>query len=133
PRERLGQLARGRLLAGHDHSRRSGSCILSSHTRAAALAGSPDARRPYSGAVAVRLVCFDIGETLVDETEVWGSWADSLAISRLTFFAALGAVIERGGHHLEVFGMLRPGFDVTAALEAAALDDEGRGQVGVSE
>jgi HAD superfamily hydrolase (TIGR01549 family) len=63
------------------------------------------------------MVCFDIGETLVDETEVWGSWADRLAMPRLTFFAALGAVIERGGGHLEVFDVVAPGFDVRAALD----------------
>ncbi len=67
--------------------------------------------------MAIRMVCFDVGETLVDETEVWGSWADRLGIPRLTFFAALGSVIDRGGHHLEVFDIVAPGFDVRAALD----------------
>jgi HAD superfamily hydrolase (TIGR01549 family) len=40
-------------------------------------------------------VFFDVGETLVDETEVWGGWADWLGVPRLTLSAALGAVIER--------------------------------------
>ncbi len=39
---------------------------------------------------------------------------------RLTFLAALGAVIARGGHHREVFELFRPGLDVTAAREARA-------------
>jgi HAD superfamily hydrolase (TIGR01662 family) len=77
------------------------------------------------------MVCFDVGETLVDETEVWGSWADRLHVPRLTFFAALGAVIERGRDHLEVFEAVRPGFDLDAALEAAEHDPDGPGRFGV--
>jgi FMN phosphatase YigB (HAD superfamily) len=84
-------------------------------------------------APAVQMVCFDIGETLVDETEVWGSWADRLEVPRLTFFATLGAVIERGGDHLEVFEAVRPGFPLTAALDAAAHDPDGPGRFGVQD
>jgi len=79
------------------------------------------------------MICFDVGETLVDETEVWGSWADRLAVPRLTFFAALGAVIERGGDHLEVFEAIRPGFDLAGALEAAERDPDGPGRFGVED
>ena len=86
-----------------------------------------------STAVTVRMICFDVGETLVDETEVWGSWADRLGVPRLTFFAALGAVIERGGDHLEVFEAVRPGFDLAAALEAADHDPDGPGRFGVAD
>jgi HAD superfamily hydrolase (TIGR01662 family) len=50
-----------------------------------------------------RWVCLDVGETLIDETRVWSIWADTLAIPRLTFMAALGAVIARGGEHRDVF------------------------------
>jgi HAD superfamily hydrolase (TIGR01549 family) len=52
-----------------------------------------------------RWVCLDVGETLIDETRVWSTWADELGIPRLTFMAALGAVIERGGEHQDVFGV----------------------------
>ena len=52
-----------------------------------------------------RWVCLDVGETLIDETRVWSTWADELGIPRLTFLAALGAVIERGGEHRDVFGI----------------------------
>jgi len=48
-------------------------------------------------------VVFDVGETLVDETRVWGTWADVVGVPRLTFMALLGAVIARGGAHQEVF------------------------------
>lgn len=52
-----------------------------------------------------RWVALDVGETLVDETRVWSVWADELGIPRLTFMAALGAVIARGGEYREVFGI----------------------------
>jgi FMN phosphatase YigB (HAD superfamily) len=51
----------------------------------------------------IKAVFFDVGETLIIETEQWGHWADVLGISRLTFFAALGVVIERNWHHRRVF------------------------------
>lgn len=50
-----------------------------------------------------RWVCLDVGETLIDETRVWSTWADELGVPRLTFLAAIGAVIERGGEHRDVF------------------------------
>ena len=50
-----------------------------------------------------RWVCLDVGETIIDETRVWSTWADELGVPRLTFLAALGAVIERGGEHRDVF------------------------------
>jgi HAD superfamily hydrolase (TIGR01549 family) len=60
----------------------------------------------------IQAVFFDIGETLVDETRQWGEWADWLGITRLTFFAALGAVIERGEHYRRVFEIVCPGLDL---------------------
>jgi HAD superfamily hydrolase (TIGR01549 family) len=53
-----------------------------------------------------RWVCLDIGETLIDETRVWSVWADVLGVPRLTFMAAFGAVVARGGEHSGVFGLL---------------------------
>ena len=50
-----------------------------------------------------RWVCLDVGETLIDETRIWSLWADELRVPRLTFLAALGAVIARGGEHRDVF------------------------------
>lgn len=46
-----------------------------------------------------------MGETLIDETRVWSSWADELGVPRLTFMAAMGAVIAGGGQHGDVFGV----------------------------
>jgi HAD superfamily hydrolase (TIGR01549 family) len=58
---------------------------------------------------ATRWVCLDVGETLIDETRIWSTWADELGVPRLTFLAALGAVIARGGDYQSVFGVF--GFD----------------------
>jgi FMN phosphatase YigB (HAD superfamily) len=74
--------------------------------------------------VTIRAVVFDVGETLVDETESWGDWADWLGVPRLTMFAALGGIIARGGEHLEVFRLVRPSIDLPA--EAAARRAAGR-------
>jgi FMN phosphatase YigB (HAD superfamily) len=52
----------------------------------------------------VTAVFLDVGETIADETEYWGSIADRLGIPRLTFFAVAGALIERGVRdHREIF------------------------------
>jgi len=68
----------------------------------------------------IQAVFFDVGETLVDETRQWGAWADWLGVPRLTFFAALGAVIERGEHHRRVFELVRPGIDLAREQAARA-------------
>ena len=68
----------------------------------------------------ITTVFFDVGETLVDETRQWGGWADWLGIPRLTFFAALGAVIERGQHHRRVFELVCPGMDLAREQAARA-------------
>ena len=47
----------------------------------------------------VRAVVFDVGETLVDETRAWSALADRVGVTRLTLFAALGALIERNEDH----------------------------------
>jgi HAD superfamily hydrolase (TIGR01549 family) len=58
--------------------------------------------------VALKAVFFDVGETLLDETRLWESWADALEIPRFTFLATLGGVIARGEDHRRVFELLRP-------------------------
>lgn len=67
----------------------------------------------------IEAVVFDVGETLIDETRIWGTWADAIGVPRLTFFAALGAHLGRGGRdHRRVFELVRPGltFEAAAAL-----------------
>jgi len=70
--------------------------------------------------VAVRAVVFDVGETLVDETRIWSDWADWLGIPRLTFMAVLGALIERGGDHLDPLRLFVPGIDIKAEFAKRA-------------
>jgi HAD superfamily hydrolase (TIGR01662 family) len=53
-----------------------------------------------------RWVCLDVGETLIDETRIWSIWADMLEVPRLTFMAAFGAAIARGGEHSDVFSVV---------------------------
>lgn len=60
----------------------------------------------------IRAVFFDVGETIVDETLMFGAWADWLGIPRLTFGAVLGATLSRGGDLDEVFHAFRADFDL---------------------
>ncbi len=62
-------------------------------------------------------VCFDIGETLIDETRQWGEWADFLGVPRLTLFATLGMTMWRGEPHRRVFEMFRPDLDLASAIK----------------
>jgi HAD superfamily hydrolase (TIGR01662 family) len=65
---------------------------------------------------AIKLVAFDVGETLVDETRLWSEWADWLRVPRFTFMAALGVVIGAGRSHRDVFPLVSP----YSAAEASA-------------
>jgi HAD superfamily hydrolase (TIGR01549 family) len=71
-------------------------------------------------------VFFDVGETIVDESREYGTWADWLAVPRHTFSAVFGAVIARGLDYLETFQVFRPGFDL-------AMERERRAAAGQSE
>lgn len=57
---------------------------------------------------------FDVGETLVDETREYGTWADWLGVPRHTFSSVFGAVIASGLDYRDAFQYFRPGFDLTA-------------------
>ena len=67
--------------------------------------------------MAIRAVCFDVGETLVDETRQWAGWADWLGVPHFTFFTALGGVIDSGEPHRHVFELFRPGIDLRQEWE----------------
>jgi HAD superfamily hydrolase (TIGR01549 family) len=54
----------------------------------------------------IEAVVLDVGETLVDETRAWSLLADAAGLTRLTLFAALGALIERGEDHRKVWDLL---------------------------
>jgi HAD superfamily hydrolase (TIGR01662 family) len=68
----------------------------------------------------IRAVVFDVGETIVDETREYGTWADWLGVPRHTFSAVFGAVIAQGRDYRETFQHFRPGFDLAAEREARA-------------
>lgn len=53
-----------------------------------------------------RWVCLDVGETIIDETRVWETWADVLGVTRFTFMTAIGAMLARGRPFQEVFEFL---------------------------
>ena len=53
-----------------------------------------------------RWVCLDVGETLIDESRVWETWAEILGVTRFTFMAAMGAMLGRGRQFDEVFEFL---------------------------
>jgi len=60
----------------------------------------------------VRAVVFDVGETLMNETTEYGTWADWLGVPRHTFSAMFGAVIDRGDDYRQTFQHFRPGFEL---------------------
>jgi HAD superfamily hydrolase (TIGR01549 family) len=62
----------------------------------------------------IKAVIFDVGETLVDETREYGTWADWLGVPRHTFSSVFGAVIALGKDYREAFQYFRPGFSLDA-------------------
>jgi HAD superfamily hydrolase (TIGR01509 family) len=54
----------------------------------------------------VKVVVFDVGETLIDETRAWSQRADEAGVTQLTLFGALGALIARGEDHRRVWKLL---------------------------
>jgi HAD superfamily hydrolase (TIGR01549 family) len=74
----------------------------------------------------LRAVWFDVGETLIDESREYGTWADWLGVPRHTFSAMFGAVIARGGDYREVFQHFKPDFDL--GKERQARVDAGIGE-----
>ena len=65
-------------------------------------------------------VVFDVGETLIDETREYGTWADWLGIPRHTFSAVFGAVIALGMDYRDTFQYFRPGFNLDVERVARA-------------
>ncbi|WP_285757914.1 HAD family hydrolase [Nocardiopsis ansamitocini] len=66
----------------------------------------------------MRSVVFDVGETLIDETRIFGRWADRLEVPHLTFFGILGGVLTEGRPMIDAFRLVKPGFDLDAESEA---------------
>ena len=70
------------------------------------------------GAGPVRAVYFDVGETLIDESTEYGTWADWLDVPRYMFSAVFGDVIARGEDYRQVFEHFRPGIDLAGNAAA---------------
>ncbi len=68
----------------------------------------------------VRAVCFDVGETLIDETRHWLEWADFLGVPAMTLFTAIGVTMERGQSLRRVFEIFRPDMDPGTARKIRA-------------
>lgn len=68
----------------------------------------------------ISAVVFDVGETLVDETREYGTWADWLGVPRHTFASVFGAVIATGKDYREAFQVFQPGFDLKRERQARA-------------
>ena len=66
---------------------------------------------------APRVVVFDIGEVLIDETRVWATWAELLGTTQLTFSAVLGAAVVQGEDFTAVFEHLAPNIDWRALVD----------------
>jgi FMN phosphatase YigB (HAD superfamily) len=56
--------------------------------------------------VAVEVVVFDVGETLVDETHAWQLAADTVGVPAFTVMGVLGGLAARGEHHTKVWDVL---------------------------
>src|SRR6266568_1456634 len=57
--------------------------------------------------MALKVVCFDVGETLIDETGMWERAADVAGVPRFTLMGVLGGLAARGEHHNGVWELLR--------------------------
>jgi HAD superfamily hydrolase (TIGR01549 family) len=68
----------------------------------------------------IRAVCFDVGETLIDETRHWSEWAEFLGVPKLTLFTALGVTMERGQSLRRVFEIFRPDLDFSKVRQMRA-------------
>lgn len=75
--------------------------------------------------VTIRSVVFDVGETLIDETRIFGRWADRLGVPHLTFFGVLGGVLTEGRPMLDAFELVKPGFDLEAEVAAWRREEPG--------
>ena len=55
----------------------------------------------------IRAVCFDVGETLFDETRFWAEVARYAGVPEFTLAGTLGGLIERRESHRSIFGYLQ--------------------------
>jgi FMN phosphatase YigB (HAD superfamily) len=77
--------------------------------------------------MAIELVAFDVGETLMDERGLWARWATWLGVEAEELREAIRETVRHGEHHRMAFARVAPGVDITAAQAAriAAGDEPG--------
>jgi len=56
--------------------------------------------------MAVKAIVFDVGETLIDETDAWVAAAAACSVPAFTLIALVGAAVERGESHRRAFEWL---------------------------
>ena len=56
--------------------------------------------------VRIRGVVLDVGEILVDESRAWTQQAERVGVTPFTLMGVLGALIERGEDHRQVWTIL---------------------------
>jgi len=59
-------------------------------------------------------VVLDVGETLIDETRVFATWADVLGVPRFTLAALMGGMIARGQPFSDALAALAPDWQARA-------------------
>jgi FMN phosphatase YigB (HAD superfamily) len=74
----------------------------------------------------IRVVVFDVGETITRDDRYWAAWADWLSIPRHTLSALVGAVVAQGDDNAEALRLIRPGINIPA--EYAAREAAGCGE-----
>ncbi len=55
----------------------------------------------------IQAICFDVGETLFDETRFWNEVARYAGVPEFTLAATIGGLIERRESHRSIFGYLQ--------------------------
>ena len=68
---------------------------------------------------------FDIGETLVDETALWESWARWLGVPEFTLYGVVGGLAVSGRDHQEFVELVKPGSSFAAELAAKEAAGQG--------
>jgi FMN hydrolase / 5-amino-6-(5-phospho-D-ribitylamino)uracil phosphatase len=74
----------------------------------------------------ITTVALDVGETLISDDRMWGSWAAWLGVRPHTLSALVGIVVSQGRDNADALRMIRPGLDVAA--EYAAREAAGHGE-----
>jgi FMN phosphatase YigB (HAD superfamily) len=69
-----------------------------------------------SATTPIRVIVFDVGETLINEDRMWRSWAAYLGVSREVVLAALDTAIKARRHHWDALRHIQPDLDVKAAI-----------------